>query len=78
MSDCLMNLAWTSSNCTATSRRSLCRIGGRPVMKAFRVGPTGLEPVFRYLRTCEAISYTPQLVLFDAYAEDNMVVLDRL
>ena len=27
----------------------LPHLGGRPVMPAFRIGPTGLEPVLRYL-----------------------------
>ncbi len=49
----------------------LPHLGDRPVMKAFRVGPTGLEPVFRYLRTCESTTHAPQLVLLDAYAENR-------
>jgi phosphoribosylanthranilate isomerase len=47
----------------------LPQLGGRPVMKAFRVGPTGLEPVFRYMRMCEVSSHTPQFVLLDSYSE---------
>ena len=47
----------------------LPHLGDRPVMMAFRVGPTGLEPVFRYMRMCEVSSNTPQFVLLDSYSE---------
>jgi phosphoribosylanthranilate isomerase len=44
-------------------------LGGRPVMKAFRIGPAGLDPVVRYLRTCHGLACRPQLVLLDTYME---------
>jgi phosphoribosylanthranilate isomerase len=44
----------------------LARLGGRPVMRAFRLGPEGLEPLRRYLADCGRLGCTPRLVLIDA------------
>jgi phosphoribosylanthranilate isomerase len=44
----------------------LAELGGRPVMKAFRLGPAGLEPVAEYLRQCRSLGCLPELVLLDA------------
>ncbi len=46
----------------------LPQLGRRPVIKAFRIGADGLEPVVHYLRTCKELSYHPQLLLFDSYS----------
>lgn len=46
----------------------LRHLGGRPVMRAFRVGPAGLGPVTDYLRQCQELQAMPELVLLDAYA----------
>jgi len=45
----------------------LLRLGDRPVMRAFRVGPGGLDPVVQYLDECRQLACLPQLVLLDAY-----------
>ncbi|MGO8690850.1 MAG: phosphoribosylanthranilate isomerase [Thermoguttaceae bacterium] len=47
----------------------LPRLGGRPVMRAFRIGAAGLDPVVRYLHTCDGLSCRPKFVLFDAYSD---------
>jgi phosphoribosylanthranilate isomerase len=43
----------------------LTQLGGRPVMRAFRVGPEGLAPVLRYLDRCRQLDVMPQYVLLD-------------
>jgi phosphoribosylanthranilate isomerase len=43
----------------------LTQLGGRPVMRAFRVGPNGLTPVLDYLDRCRQLGVMPQLVLLD-------------
>ena len=65
----------------------LPQLGGRPVMKAFRIGPAGLDPVVRYLRTCDGLASGPQLVLLDSYIDgkyggtgevvDNILIYDH-
>jgi phosphoribosylanthranilate isomerase len=45
----------------------LTRLGGRPVMRAFRLGPAGLGPISRYLEGCGRLGCLPRLVLLDAY-----------
>lgn len=45
----------------------LKRLGARPVMRAFRLGPEGLRPVAAYLDECRALDCLPRLVLLDAY-----------
>ena len=44
----------------------LAELGGRPVMRAFRVGPDGLRPVETYLAECRRRECTPRMVLVDA------------
>jgi len=46
--------------------RYLGQLGGRPVMRAFRPGAEGLEPVGRYLTDCRQLGCAPRLVLIDA------------
>lgn len=47
----------------------LRRLTGRPVMRAFRVGPAGLGPVFDYLGRCAELGAMPARVLLDSYAK---------
>jgi len=42
-------------------------LGGRPVMRAFRVGRQGLGSVDEYLRRCDHLGCLPRLALFDAH-----------
>ena len=56
----------------------LAELGGRPVMRAFRVGPEGLGPVAEYLQRCRRLDNVPQRVLVDsrvkgAYGGTGMV-----
>jgi phosphoribosylanthranilate isomerase len=44
----------------------LTQLGGRPVMRAFRLGPEGLAPVRAYLDECRSLGCLPKLVLLDA------------
>jgi len=46
----------------------LARLGGRPVMRAFRVDKSGLATVTDYLQKCRALGAEPVLALFDAPA----------
>jgi len=45
----------------------LGQLGGRPVIRAFRLGPEGLSTIERYLARCEAQGVLPRMVLADAY-----------
>jgi phosphoribosylanthranilate isomerase len=47
----------------------LSQLGERPVMRAFRLGPEGLQPIFAYLESCKQFRSVPKLVLIDALAE---------
>lgn len=49
----------------------LARLGGRPVMRAFRLGEAGLGPVRGYLADCRQLACVPQLVLVDASVEGS-------
>lgn len=42
------------------------KLGGRPVMRAFRVGASGLGPVEQYLARCQQLGTLPRMVLLDA------------
>lgn len=44
----------------------LGQLGGRPVMRAFRIGSAGIAPVLDYLEQCRARDAMPRLVLLDA------------
>ncbi|HPP53333.1 MAG TPA: phosphoribosylanthranilate isomerase, partial [Thermoguttaceae bacterium] len=46
----------------------LPNLGDRPVIRAFRLGPEGLEPVLEYLERCRYAGRMPEVVLFDAYS----------
>jgi phosphoribosylanthranilate isomerase len=47
----------------------LAELGGRPVIRAFRLGPAGLPPVHDYLQQCRELEHLPRLVLIDAYVQ---------
>ncbi len=47
----------------------LAALGGRPVMRAFRLGPEGLRPVTEYLDRCRGLACLPQLALADAHVK---------
>ena len=44
----------------------LAQLGGRPVMRALRLGTKGLQPVFEYLRRCQELAAMPSLTLLDS------------
>jgi len=44
----------------------LAELEGRPVMRAFRVGPAGLDPAMAYLAECRRLECVPRMVLVDA------------
>jgi phosphoribosylanthranilate isomerase len=44
----------------------IAQLGGRPVMRAFRVGSDGLGPVIAYLARCRELQALPNLVLLDS------------
>ena len=46
-------------------------LGGRPVMRAFRLTQSGLAPVAEYLDACRRLRCLPQLVVLDAYCKDR-------
>lgn len=46
-------------------------LGGRPVMRAFRLGPDGLAPIDGYLSECRDLGCLPRLVLIDAYRKGS-------
>jgi len=41
------------------------RLGGRPVLKAFRMDQSGLAPVFQYLQDCRQIGCVPAMILVE-------------
>ncbi len=43
------------------------QLGGRPVVRAFRLGPEGIAAIERYLARAEALGVLPRMVLVDAY-----------
>ena len=45
----------------------LTSLGGRPVLRAFRLGSGGVRPVLSYLNECESLGCPPAGVLIDAY-----------
>jgi phosphoribosylanthranilate isomerase len=49
----------------------LAELGDRPVMRAFRVGPEGLQGVAAYLARCRELGTPPALVLVDAFVADQ-------
>ena len=47
----------------------LTQLGDRPILRAFRVGPDGLQPVMDYLAQCRGLAALPKMVLIDALVE---------
>jgi phosphoribosylanthranilate isomerase len=47
----------------------IAELGGRPVMRAFRVGADGLRGAMDYLGKCRRLGCLPSLVLLDGYRE---------
>lgn len=47
----------------------LLELGNRPVIRAFRVGPGGLQPVEHYLARCHQLGGVPQMTLVDAQVQ---------
>lgn len=47
----------------------LARLGDRPVMRAFRVGPEGLDPVADYIEECRRLDCVPRRILVDSRVE---------
>jgi phosphoribosylanthranilate isomerase len=45
------------------------KLGGRPVMRAFRVDTAGLRPIEQYLARCRQLDVLPQMVLLDAQVQ---------
>ena len=45
----------------------LLALGRRPVIRAFRLGASGLEPILRYLEACDLPEVNLRAVLIDAY-----------
>jgi phosphoribosylanthranilate isomerase len=45
----------------------LLRLGDRPVMRAFRIGSAGLDPLLGYLDECRQLGCLPRAVLLDAF-----------
>ena len=46
---------------------TIAELAGKPVIKAFRLGPEGIAPVAEYLERCYQLAAMPALVLLDAY-----------
>jgi len=49
----------------------LRKLGDRPVIRAFRLGPEGLAPVVEYLEQCGHVGRMPEWVLLDGYSPDQ-------
>ncbi len=49
----------------------LAELGGRPVMRAFRLTDEGLWPMVEYLNACRGMGCMPRLVLVDAYCPNQ-------
>ena len=49
----------------------LLALGGRPVIRAFRFGPGGMQPILEYLSECRTPEVNLQAVLIDAYEPDR-------
>jgi len=47
----------------------LAELGDRPLIRAFRLGPSGLQPVSDYLGRCRELGCSPGLVLVDSYVK---------
>lgn len=49
----------------------LAALESRPVMRAFRLGPSGLTPVKQYLADCRDLGCLPKFVLIDAHQKGS-------
>ena len=49
----------------------LAAVESRPVMRAFRLGPSGLTPIRQYLADCRDLGCLPKFVLIDAYRKGS-------
>ena len=47
----------------------IVQLGIRPVMRAFRLGPKGLKPIYTYLEACKQLGCVPKLVMMDAFSK---------
>jgi phosphoribosylanthranilate isomerase len=45
----------------------LLSLGGRPVVRAFRLGPAGVAPINEYVDQCRALDVVPHALLIDAH-----------
>ncbi|MCS7304502.1 MAG: phosphoribosylanthranilate isomerase [Thermoguttaceae bacterium] len=45
----------------------LQQLGGLPIIRAFRLGPEGLQPVLEYLERCRYVGRMPDWVLLEGY-----------
>ncbi|MEE8452772.1 MAG: phosphoribosylanthranilate isomerase [Thermoguttaceae bacterium] len=45
----------------------LVAMGDRPVMRAFRLGQDGLQPITEYLRRCRRLDCMPRMALIDSH-----------
>ncbi|NIP86345.1 MAG: phosphoribosylanthranilate isomerase [Planctomycetales bacterium] len=45
----------------------LLSLGGRPVLRAFRLGPGGVAPIVQYLDECRTAGAVPKALLVDAH-----------
>jgi phosphoribosylanthranilate isomerase len=45
----------------------LLGLGGRPVLRAFRLGPSGIDPILDYVEQCRTLNTQPQALLIDAH-----------
>ncbi|MBN2476577.1 MAG: phosphoribosylanthranilate isomerase [Pirellulales bacterium] len=43
----------------------LAELGDRPVLRAFRIGPEGLQPMAEYVQRCRQLDCRPKMVLID-------------
>jgi phosphoribosylanthranilate isomerase len=47
----------------------IAQLASRPVMRAFRLGPEVLQPIYTYLETCKQLGCVPKLVMIDAFSK---------
>ena len=47
----------------------IAQLGNRPVMRAFRLGPEGLGPIYDHLEVCKRLGCVPKLVMVDAFSK---------
>jgi phosphoribosylanthranilate isomerase len=47
----------------------IAQLDNRPVMRAFRLGPEGLRPVYAYLEACKLLRCMPKLIMIDAFSK---------